>query len=205
MVQRRYHIPEFFYSVPILNRIEDAADKGSPDPGRAVGKRRHAARLPDRSPVDPTVSARSGNRTTPGPETEPGAVKKLVHPGAKTEPGAGKKLVRPGTETEPNNKEYNKDNIKEYNKECAAPPPKEPFRKYGEYANVKLTDRELEALKRDYPDDWRQRVDRLSEYMASTGKKYQNHLATIRSWARQDDPKPVKKGLYADLKGGIEL
>lgn len=89
--------------------------------------------------------------------------------------------------------------------ECAAPPPKEPFRKYGEYANVKLTDRELEALKRDYPDDWKQRVDRLSEYMASTGKKYQNHLATIRSWARQDDPKPVKKGLYADLKGGIEL
>ena len=141
----------------------------------------------------------------PGAETEPGAVKKPDCPGAETEPGAVKKLVRPGTETEPNNKVYNKDDTKGYNKECVAPPPKEPFRKYGEYANVKLTDRELEALKRDYPDDWRQRVDRLSEYMASTGKKYQNHLATIRSWARQDDPKPVKKGLYADLKGGIEL
>lgn len=30
------------------------------------------------------------------------------------------------------------------------------------------------------------RIDRLSEYMASCGKTYKNHLATIRSWARKD-------------------
>ena len=31
-------------------------------------------------------------------------------------------------------------------------------------------------------------MERLSGYMASTGKQYQNHAATIISWARQDHP-----------------
>ena len=31
-------------------------------------------------------------------------------------------------------------------------------------------------------------IERLSGYMASTGKQYQNHAATIISWARQDHP-----------------
>ena len=98
------------------------------------------------------------------------------------------------------NKEYNKENRKESTN------PDKPIRyQYGEYENVLLSDGEAEKLRREYPDDWRQRIDRLSEYMASTGKRYQNHLATIRAWARKDDPKPAAKGLYADLKGGIEL
>jgi hypothetical protein len=29
--------------------------------------------------------------------------------------------------------------------------------------------------------------------MASTGKSYKNHLATIRNWARKDKEKPIKK------------
>ena len=33
------------------------------------------------------------------------------------------------------------------------------------------------------------RVERLSEYMASTGRSYKNHLATIRSWAKREKPK----------------
>ena len=54
--------------------------------------------------------------------------------------------------------------------------PDKPIRhKYGEYENVLLSDGEAEKLKREYPDDWRQRIDRLSEYMASTGKRYQIH------------------------------
>ena len=36
------------------------------------------------------------------------------------------------------------------------------------------------------------KIDRLSEYMASTGKTYRNHLATIRAWARQDAPQHAK-------------
>ena len=102
------------------------------------------------------------------------------------------------------NKEYNKEKNKENRKESTKPD--KPIRyQYGEYENVLLSDGEAEKLKREYPDDWRQRIDRLSEYMASTGKRYQNHLATIRAWARKDAPKPAAKGLYADLKGGIEL
>ena len=63
--------------------------------------------------------------------------------------------------------------------------------KYGEYANVLLTDDELCKLKEDYPD-WQERIERLSEYIASTGKKYKSHYATIRSWARKDtEAKPV--------------
>jgi hypothetical protein len=56
---------------------------------------------------------------------------------------------------------------------------------YGNYQNVQLTDDELQKLKSEFPD-WNERIERLSEYIASTGKKYKNHLATIRSWARRD-------------------
>ena len=104
-----------------------------------------------------------------------------------------------------NNKEYNKYHNKEDNKGCEKPPQKPIRHKYGEYDNVLLTDEEAEKLKREYPDDWKERVERLSEYMASTGKRYQNHLATLRAWARKDEPKPEKKSRFADLKGGIVL
>lgn len=58
--------------------------------------------------------------------------------------------------------------------------------KHGEYGNVLLTDEDMEKLKSEFPKDWQQRIDRLSVYMASTGKSYKNHLATIRNWARKD-------------------
>ena len=35
---------------------------------------------------------------------------------------------------------------------------------------------------------WKDYIERLSGYMASTGKQYQNHAATIISWASQDHP-----------------
>lgn len=57
---------------------------------------------------------------------------------------------------------------------------------YGEYQNVLLTHEELDKLQREFPYDWQGRVERLSEYMASTGKSYQSHLATIRAWARKE-------------------
>lgn len=57
--------------------------------------------------------------------------------------------------------------------------------KYGEYNNVLLADEELEKLKAEYPD-WEDRIERLSSYVASTGKSYKSHYATIRNWARKD-------------------
>lgn len=66
--------------------------------------------------------------------------------------------------------------------------------KYGEYQNVLLTDDELEKLKSEFPADWAARIERLSEYIASSGKKYRNHLATIRSWAKKDASRPSGSG-----------
>lgn len=66
---------------------------------------------------------------------------------------------------------------------------KKPTRhKYGDYSNVLLSDDEMEKLKAEFPIDWESRIQRLSEYMASSGKSYKNHLATIRNWARRDKP-----------------
>ena len=52
-----------------------------------------------------------------------------------------------------------------------------------------LTDDELTELQKELPALWQTYVDRLSEYMASTGKQYQNHAATIRRWAAEDRKK----------------
>ena len=58
--------------------------------------------------------------------------------------------------------------------------------KYGIYKNVFLTDEDMEKLKTEFPDDWQNRIERLSEYIASSGKTYKNHLATIRVWDKKD-------------------
>lgn len=69
-----------------------------------------------------------------------------------------------------------------------AAPPKTVRHKYGLYEKVLLTDEDYEKLKEEFPHDYSERIARLDEYIASTGKKYKNHLATIRSWARKDKP-----------------
>ena len=57
--------------------------------------------------------------------------------------------------------------------------------KYGEYKNVLLSDADMEKLQSEFTD-WQERIERLSAYIASTGKRYKNHLATIRNWARKE-------------------
>lgn len=68
-----------------------------------------------------------------------------------------------------------------------------PRHKYGEYKNVLLTDEQLRKLKEEFPDDWEQRIDRVSEYCELSGKTYKNYLATIRAWARKDKQTPKKQ------------
>ena len=70
---------------------------------------------------------------------------------------------------------------------------REPRHKYGEYSNVLLSDSDLAKLKSEFPNDWEERIERLSAYMASTGKGYKNHLATIRNWARRDSESQSKR------------
>jgi len=64
-----------------------------------------------------------------------------------------------------------------------------PARAYGRYQNVFLTDEELADLQASFPTVWGQYIEKLSEYMASTGKRYQSRAATIRRWAGEDAKK----------------
>ena len=66
-----------------------------------------------------------------------------------------------------------------------------PAHAYGRYQNVFLTDGELADLQASFPTVWGQYIEKLSEYMASTGKRYQSHVATIRRWAGEDAKKTV--------------
>ena len=65
----------------------------------------------------------------------------------------------------------------------------QPAHAYGRYQNVFLTDGELADLQASFPTVWGQYIEKLSEYMASTGKRYQSHVATIRRWAGEDAKK----------------
>lgn len=100
-------------------------------------------------------------------------------------------------EEEEEEKEKNKNNIKENinTKESANATAKAnriQKHKYGEYKNVLLTDEELEKIKDEYPD-WQKRIENLSNYIASTGKSYKSHYATIRNWARRDQTQQQAK------------
>lgn len=79
------------------------------------------------------------------------------------------------------------------NKQDISAPKRETRHKFGEYQNVLLSDTDLEKLQSEFPTDWEERIERLSAYMASTGKRYKNHLATIRNWARRDRSKGVSR------------
>lgn len=85
-----------------------------------------------------------------------------------------------------------------------AAPPKPTRHKYGFYKNVLLTDEDYDKLMEEFPHDYTERIERLSAYMASHGKSYKNHLATIRNWARKDKPQGKAKGNsnpFLDLVG----
>lgn len=58
--------------------------------------------------------------------------------------------------------------------------------KYGTYQNVLLTDEDIKKLEQEIPN-YQEYIERVSEYVASTGKKYKNFLATIRNWYRRDN------------------
>lgn len=58
---------------------------------------------------------------------------------------------------------------------------------FGEYQNVFLTAKEYRQLKADFSglDDL---IEQLSAYIQSTGKKYVDHAATLRIWAKRQRP-----------------
>lgn len=86
------------------------------------------------------------------------------------------------------------ESLKDSQKDATPKAPKKQVRhKYGEYSNVLLSDEELGKLKVEFPDNWQEWIERVSSYVAQTGKGYKNYLATIRNWARKDAEKSQKK------------
>lgn len=81
--------------------------------------------------------------------------------------------------------------IEKENKEKKSSPAKH---QYGEFNNVLLTDDEHDKLKERFPYDLAKRIERLSGYVASTGKKYKSHYATIINWAKKDKETAKGKG-----------
>ena len=62
-----------------------------------------------------------------------------------------------------------------------------------------LSETELQKLKAEFPADWSARIERLSEYIAQTGKQYRSHFATIRAWARNGRKDSFSPG-YAGVR-----
>ena len=80
----------------------------------------------------------------------------------------------------------------------------ERARTLGRYQNVFLSAGELSELQADFPTVWQEYIERLSEYMASTGKQYRSHAATIRRWIADDRRKaaPVSRDRNYSVRGG---
>ena len=65
----------------------------------------------------------------------------------------------------------------------------------GSFQNIKLTKEELTKLKDKFGEqEANRRIEVLSEYMASKGKKYASHYATILAWARKEGWSDGNKG-----------
>jgi len=63
---------------------------------------------------------------------------------------------------------------------------------FGEFNNVLLSDEELKKLK-DKTNEWDTYIEKLSSYIASKGKRYKSHYATILSWLRKDEKEKPKE------------
>lgn len=64
---------------------------------------------------------------------------------------------------------------------------------FGQFRNVLLTQSELDELTSKYPNDCQKKIERLSRYLASTGKHFENHYATLVDWIEQDGVTQPKK------------
>jgi len=53
---------------------------------------------------------------------------------------------------------------------------------FGIYRNVFLTAPEMESLKERFPDSYKGKIDHLSAYLKSTGRRYKSHYLTICRW-----------------------
>lgn len=70
-----------------------------------------------------------------------------------------------------------------------------PVSFYGEFKNVRLSKEEYKNLKEKLNSHTEIMINKLSRYMESRGKTYQNHYVTILNWYEEDKDKLRQKGL----------
>ncbi|MEE0964161.1 MAG: DUF4373 domain-containing protein [Ruminococcus bromii] len=72
--------------------------------------------------------------------------------------------------------------VKESKKSCRS-----ALSAYGSFNNVLLSEDELEKLKQHYPNSFKEKIERLSFYMESSGTVYKNHFAKLVEWLNKDN------------------
>jgi hypothetical protein len=94
----------------------------------------------------------------------------------------------------------NKDEAQEQEEAEVEEAPKTPKKlPHGEFHNVMLTDEEMNSLRaKVYNAD--ALVEELSQYLASSGRRYKNHYATLLNWCRRKEKEgePKQKFLTTD-------
>lgn len=75
---------------------------------------------------------------------------------------------------------------------CTSPPPPNS-KTYGEFHNVNLSDEEYQRLKEKLKSHTNTMIEKLSRYMQSSGKTYQDHYATLLHWYEKDEEELRKK------------
>lgn len=76
-----------------------------------------------------------------------------------------------------------------------------PQNSYGEFSNVKMTTAEFDKLvQAEGAERANALIEELSSYLASSGKRYKSHYATLLNWGRRKDKEgePKQKFLTAD-------
>ena len=72
-------------------------------------------------------------------------------------------------------------------------PPPTNSKTYGEFHNVNLSDEEYQRLKEKLKSHTNTMIEKLSRYMQSSGKTYQDHYATLLHWYEKDEEEMRKK------------
>ena len=80
-----------------------------------------------------------------------------------------------------------------------------PKNQHGEFMNVLLTEKEYWKLKTDYSDMYERYIEKLSTFMKSSGKKYENHYATIKRWIKEDKAKEEEKAEKQEKPKGQQV
>ena len=95
----------------------------------------------------------------------------------------------------PDIREQNKE-IREQSSDIRIAADTETILHFGSFSNVLLTSDQLQDLKNRFPNDWEERIERMSRYMQSTGKEYRDHFATLLLWADRENGQSTETRNY---------